>query len=238
MNERPLKRKYEKKLLYRTRMRQNRDFLVAHLKKEWENIEAAVKKDKSKRRLYDTVQKTGAALGFVMLGMAAVCGVVVIAAVAPNIFSAFGRFGRQRRYFRKTDFTKQLYHFRRRGYLAIKRSGPDTMELRLTDAGRSHVIKRALGDLCIEPQERWDGIWRVLLFDIPERKRWARTGMRESLKRMGFYRFQKSAFVFPYPCREEIEFLTRLYDVQSAVRFIETNAASQDDDMRAFFFPS
>lgn len=235
MKKKPLKKKYQKKLLHRAYMKESRDFLLAHLKKEWEAAEAAIEKDRSRRKLYDTVQKTGMSLGFAILGMAAVCGVLVIGAVAPNIFSAFGHFGRHRRYFHKSDFRKQMYHFQRRGYVDIKRSGADTMHIKLTNLGKAQVIKRALGDLQIARQEQWDGIWRIVLFDIPERNRWARAGMRESLKRMGFHRFQKSAFVFPYPCREEIEFLTKLYDIRNAVRFIETTSVSQDDDIQAFF---
>ncbi|TSD03631.1 MAG: phenylacetic acid degradation operon negative regulatory protein [Parcubacteria group bacterium Greene0714_36] len=233
-----MKKKYEMKLLHRVRMKESRDFLLAHLKKEWEATEAAIEKDRSRRKLYDAAQKAGMSLGFVILGMTAVCGVLAVGAVAPNIFSAFGRLGRYRRYFHKSDFRKQIYHFQRRGFLNIKRSGADTMEIKLTDLGKAQIIKRALGNVRIVPQEQWDGIWRIVLFDIPERNRWARVGMRESLKRMGFYRFQKSAFVFPYPCREEIEFLTRLYNVRYAVRFIETTSVNQNDDMRAFFFPS
>jgi hypothetical protein len=51
---------------------------------------------------------------------------------------------------------------------------------------------------------------------------------------MGFYQLQKSAFVFPYPCREEVEFLGRLYDRNDYIRFIETGALSYDADLREY----
>ena len=231
-----MRRKYEKKLLRRADARENRAFLLAHLKKEWEATEAAIEKDKRKRKLYEVAQETGRALGFIILGMTAVCGVLLVGAVAPNIFSAFSRFARHRRYFDKSNFKQRVRYFRRRGYLEVAEDDDGGMELKLTDLGKQQVVKRALGDLRIAPQGRWDGIWRVVLFDIPERNRWARTGMRESLKRMGFYRFQKSAFVFPYPCRDDIEFLKKLYGVGSAIRFIETGSMDTDDDVRTFFF--
>lgn len=177
-------------------------------------------------------------MGFTILGLAAVCGVVFVGAVAPNIFSAFGRLGRHRRFFDKKDFTERVRYFQRRGYLKVGKDDDGGMEIELTVRGEEQMIKRALGELRIAPQERWDGIWRIVLFDIPERHRWARVGIRDALKRMGFYRLQKSVFVFPYPCREEIDFLTRLYDVGRAIRFIETTSLEADDDARAFFFPS
>ena len=109
------------------------------------------------------------------------------------------------------------------------------MEIRLTELRKMQVVRRALRDLRIASQEQWDGIWRVVLFDIPERNKWAREGMRESLKRIGFYRIQKSTFVFPYPCREEIKFLRNLYDIGQTIRFLETSALDTDRDARQFF---
>lgn len=231
------KRKYEKKLLRRIGAKENQDFLLAHLRREWEATERAIAKDQRKRKFYDIAQKTGAALGFTILGMAAVCGVLFVGAIAPNIFSVFSHFGKHRRYFNKKDFRGRMYYLQRRGYIDVEREGPDAMQIKLTDLGKAQVVKRVLGEVRIVPQEKWDGLWRVVSFDIPERNRWARVGVRESLKRMGFYRLQKSTFVFPYPCRDEVEFLTRLYDVCNAIRFIETSSISTDDDIKTFFFP-
>ncbi|MEK7099075.1 MAG: hypothetical protein AAB916_00995 [Patescibacteria group bacterium] len=230
------KRKYEKKLFQRViGIRGNRDVLLAHLKKEWEEIEKEVARDQRKRKRYDTAQQAGITLGFTLLGIAALCGVVFVSAVAPNVLSAFGRLGRHRRYFRKKDFMAQLYAFRQRGYVEAVKDDEGCMEIRLTEMGKIQVVKRALGDLRIAPQEQWDGIWRVVLFDIPERNKWAREGMRQSLKRMGFYPLQKSTFVFPYPCREEVAFLRNLYDIGHSVRFIETNLLDTDSDAKDFF---
>lgn len=236
MNKKSLKRKYETKLVRRVvRIRENRAFLLGRLKEEWEAMERAMKKDRRKRQLYDVTRKTGMALGFTILGMAAVCGVLVVGAVAPNIFSAFGRLARQRRYFDKTDFQKQVRYFRRRGYLETERDDDGNMEIWLTELGKEQAVRRALGELRIAPQERWDGMWRIVLFDIPERNKWARDGMRESLKRMGFYQMQKSVFVFPYPCRNEVNFLRNLYDIGSTVRFAETPLLNPEADLKVFF---
>lgn len=234
--KRLLKKKHEQKILNRViGVRENRDFLLSHLKREWEAVERSIAKDKRKRKLYDIAKETGKALGFMILGMAAVCGVIAVGAVAPNIFSAFGRLGRHRRYFDKEYFKKRVGYLQYRGYIDVVEDEDDTMEIKLTELGEAQVVKRALGEMRILPAEKWDGIWRILIFDIPERNKAAREGFRECLKRMGFYRLQKSTFVFPYPCREEIEFLVRLYDVVSHVRFIETNSVSFDDDIKDFF---
>lgn len=236
MAKRILKRKYEQKLLKRAvGVKKNREFLLARLKREWGEVERAVEKDKLRRKLYETVRETGKVVGLTLLGMAAVCGMLVVGAVAPKIFSVFDRSGRHRRYFSRDNFRDRVRYLQRRGYIHVTEDDTDIMEIKLTDLGEEQVVKRALGDLRIVPQVQWDGRWRIIIFDIPERNKWAREGIRECLKRMGFYRLQKSIFVFPYPCRDEIEFLGRLYDVQGDIRFIETDSISSDDDLRSFF---
>lgn len=230
------KRKYEHKLIRRAiDTKENREFLISRLKQEWNKIEKEVAKDRRKQKLYNTVKETGKVLGFTILGLTMVCGVLVIAAVAPNIFSAFGRLGR-RRYFAKDSLRKEITYLKRRGYIDVVWSKTnDVMEVKLTGVGKERVARQALGDFKIVPLGQWDGVWRIVIFDIPEKNKWAREGFRERLKHVGFHPLQKSTFIFPYPCREEIEFLGRLYDVSQYVRFIETSSISLDSDFRDAF---
>ena len=51
---------------------------------------------------------------------------------------------------------------------------------------------------------KWDGKWRVILFDIPTDKESQRQAFKKRLKNIGAYMVQKSVFAFPYPCQEEI----------------------------------
>jgi|SRR3989344_2243922 len=52
--------------------------------------------------------------------------------------------------------------------------------------------------------KKWDGRWRVIIFDIPQEFHNERNSLRKKLKNLGFYMLQKSVFVFPYPCEEEL----------------------------------
>lgn len=45
----------------------------------------------------------------------------------------------------------------------------------------------------------WDGKWRIVIFDIPEKQRPNRWSLRHKLKELGFGNLQKSAFISPYP---------------------------------------
>ena len=58
------------------------------------------------------------------------------------------------------------------------------------------------------------------MFDVPEKFKRTRDALRTHLKNMGFYEFQKSVFVHPYPCAKEIEYIMEFYQSQRFVRFI------------------
>src|SRR3989344_2741433 len=51
---------------------------------------------------------------------------------------------------------------------------------------------------------RWDGKWRIVIFDIPEEFHNERNNLRRKMRSLGFYMLQKSVFIFPYPCEEEL----------------------------------
>lgn len=76
----------------------------------------------------------------------------------------------------------------------------DQRLLRLT-AG-SH--RRLLG--CADPEEawrrRWDGVWRLVVFDIPESSRALRTRLRRRLRESRFGRLQNSVWISPHPVDE------------------------------------
>ncbi|MEK7175952.1 MAG: CRISPR-associated endonuclease Cas2 [Patescibacteria group bacterium] len=74
----------------------------------------------------------------------------------------------------------------------------------LTDSGKLILDKWQMSRYKIEKPRKWDNKWRVIIFDIPEKKRGLRTRAREILKVAGFQRLQDSVWVFPYDCEDVI----------------------------------
>ena len=56
----------------------------------------------------------------------------------------------------------------------------------------------------IKTPKKWDKKWRVIIFDIPEKKKRAREQVRRILSSAGFIRLQDSVWVFPYDCEDVI----------------------------------
>ncbi|MDP3882593.1 MAG: hypothetical protein Q8Q48_00870 [Candidatus Staskawiczbacteria bacterium] len=68
-------------------------------------------------------------------------------------------------------------------------------------------------------KEKWDGKWRMVAFDIPNSYEKARKALVYRLKMGGFYEWQKSVFLYPYSCYEEVNAFIKLFKVEKYVRF-------------------
>lgn len=106
------------------------------------------------------------------------------------------------------------------------------LKLVLTENGKGKVLQYRLNELRIEKPPKWDGLFRVVIFDIPENKRGARDMFRRKLKKLEFYQLQKSVFVTQYECRDEIDFLKHAYDLGNFVSYI---LAKEIPDIRINF---
>lgn len=92
--------------------------------------------------------------------------------------------------------------------------------LTLTDKGKKKALKFNIDEMKIKIPNKWDGLFRVIVFDIPEKKREVRNIFRKKLKDLGFSQMQKSVFISRYECREEIDFLRHELEVAPFVNYI------------------
>ena len=90
----------------------------------------------------------------------------------------------------------------------------------LSEKGKKRVLKFDLDDMKIKKPSKWDGFWRIIAFDIPEDKNKARKALVSKMKELGFYPMQKSVFVYPYDCKNEIDFISEIFEIKPYVRYI------------------
>jgi DNA-binding transcriptional regulator PaaX len=97
-------------------------------------------------------------------------------------------------------FREVAYYMGRKQLIEYRECGDGSYELRLTNKGRRRAEQVDFDELTISKPRTWDGMWHLVLFDIPEYQRKARNALTDKLKRLGFYQLQKSAWIHPYPC--------------------------------------
>lgn len=96
-----------------------------------------------------------------------------------------------------------------------------TVHITLNRDGERVALRYKCDKVSIPKPKQWDKKWRVILFDIPERRRNLRDTLRIKLRELGLIKLQKSVFVHPHECRNEIDFVIELYGARQFVRFIE-----------------
>jgi len=89
----------------------------------------------------------------------------------------------------------------------VNRNGREVIEL--TTHGKKRVLDYDIENMQLETKKKWDGKWRIVMFDIPQTKKKARDAVSFKIKEIGMYPIQKSVFVFPHTCKDEIDFVIR-----------------------------
>ncbi len=93
----------------------------------------------------------------------------------------------------------RLKHF---GYIEEFVEGKEGY-LELTQKGRVRFARYGLARKFLRPK-RWDGKWRVLIYDVPEERRKDRDRLKDHLRAIGFIPLQESVYIFPYDCASEV----------------------------------
>ena len=116
------------------------------------------------------------------------------------------------------------------------REKPDGVcEVIITRKGKSITKALDVDNLKIDKPKQWDKKWRIVFFDIPEKKKRARNALREKLRDLGFCEMQKSIFAFPYECQDEINFIINLFGIKSYVQYAEMIKTTNELELRSFF---
>jgi CRISPR-associated endonuclease Cas2 len=92
--------------------------------------------------------------------------------------------------------------------------------------------------IAMKQQTPWDGYWHFVSFDITEKYRKKRDALRSLLKRLGYYKVQKSLWVAPYNFTQEIEQFLKENRLKKMVIFIKTKHTNLPKQvMKNFTFP-
>ncbi len=119
--------------------------------------------------------------------------------------------------------------------IAEKQNADGTITIVLSDRGKQKALTYDLENMEIKKPKQWDKKWRVVLFDIPETKKKIREILRFHLKKLEFYEFQKSVFVHPYDCEDEINYLIEFYDIRKYVRYIVAESIDNELHLKEYF---
>ncbi|MBI2024232.1 CRISPR-associated endonuclease Cas2 [Candidatus Giovannonibacteria bacterium] len=110
-----------------------------------------------------------------------------------------------------------------------------TIQIIISEKGKRRALKYKLDEVEIKTPSKWDKKWRIVIFDIPEKRKKAREALRLKLRELGFKELQKSVFVHPYECRDEISFITEVFELRPYIRMILSDSITNDEELKLYF---
>lgn len=187
-----------------------------------------------KRNRSSSENLTRGEIGKVILLTLAISGAIALTLVSPG-------FGHVMREIQKKKFKKYkpyrinqtLERLKKQKLISVHEKG-DIVEITLTDKGKTKVLSYKIDEMKLK-KGRWDNIWRIIIFDIPESKKTARNFLRSKMKELGFYTLQKSVLVTPWSCRDEIDFIKNFYEVGEFVNLVEARRFDGEEKVKKYF---
>ncbi|MBI2588969.1 hypothetical protein HYW35_02065 [Candidatus Saccharibacteria bacterium] len=105
----------------------------------------------------------------------------------------------------------------------------------ITKRGRQRLERANFASLEIKRPSSWDKKWRLVIFDIPEEMKTARDALTSKLYKLGFKPLQRSVWIYPFACHEEIEAVAVYYKLEDYLTYIETSYIDKPDKLKVRF---
>lgn len=168
----------------------------------------------------------------IVLTTLAVSGVLTTALVAPQILQLFdylNPISRRNTIRFNKRIAQALARLEQRGLICVEGAGRER-KIHLAKAGESVIEQLYAAAYVIPLPVRWDGKWRLIMFDVPEKRKKVRDTLRLLLRNAGFVHFQDSAWIQPYPCDELVTLLrSHLGSGKGEIRYLTASFVDESD---------
>jgi len=125
-------------------------------------------------------------------------------------------------------FYNTLRRLKNEGYLQeVEEAG--RKKFKVTLKGRVKLFKY------LRHKRKWDGKWRIVIFDIPERKKKMRDFFREKLEELGYRKLQESVWICPYNIADKTEEVIELCAAQPYIHYLLVEELDNKEILKKLF---
>lgn len=118
---------------------------------------------------------------------------------------------------KKASLAQALKRLREGGLIELV--SDEKLAFRLTNKGREKAVLASF----LQEDEKWDGKWRLIIFDVPEKRRSARDVLRRKLKDWGFVYFQQSVWGTKKNCAKALRDFIKSVGIEDWVMVVESD---------------
>lgn len=153
--------------------------------------------------------------------------------VAPNAVAPLAKIlVKKQKSAKEKEIIQGLNYAKRLKLVRIEQNGED-FTIRLTEKGQKRLTKINLTTPL--KQVKWDGKWRILLFDIPNKKTDARNALRQTLRELGMQKLQNSAWVTPWDCSAQFLTMKYVYGIEPYITLVVADSIDEEEKWKKQF---
>ena len=116
--------------------------------------------------------------------------------------------------------TKAIAEIKRQSLVEVSHNG-SVYHLQPSVKGIHRLQRAQVERVKIATPNNWDGIWRMVTYDVPRAQSAQRRLFARQLERLGFMMLRESVWLHPYPCFSQIEELIGYCGLQRHVTLAE-----------------
>ena len=137
---------------------------------------------------------------------------------------------------RPSTLARVAAELRRQKLIEIARNGKH-LHLQLSVKGIHRLQRSEINKITIEEPTTWDGLWRMVTYDVPRAQSAQRRLFAQELRRLGFVMIRESVWFHRYPSFDAVLELARYCNLQRHITLAEISRLDQVtlDKLRTVF---
>lgn len=106
--------------------------------------------------------------------------------------------------------------------------------IKITHKGKQKLLRYKVDKMVLD-ESNWDGKWRLIIYDVAKTKRANSEMFRTMLNKLRFLKLQKSVYLTPFKCEDEIEYLRLLFEIGNEVQILKVGSLENEAAYRRYF---
>jgi len=148
-------------------------------------------------------------------------------------FDILLEYGKIRNLYKSSSARMAVHRLKKKNLIYAERRGSKLI-FELTEEGEREVEKIQSNLKKAKPKS-WDGKWRIIIFDVPEKLRGKRDLLRRELVGFGFRQLQESVWAYPYPLPQEFKDLWKETGIFKYCVILEADKIENGEVLERFF---
>lgn len=127
---------------------------------------------------------------------------------------------------RPSTLSRVTAELHRQKLVEVKKNGKH-LHVQLTVKGIHRAQRAEISKISVDEPATWDGLWRMVTYDVPRAQSAQRRLFAQELRRLGFVMIRESVWFHKYPSFEAVLELARFCNVQRYITLAEISRLDQ-----------